>query len=79
LDLSEAKTKITSPRQQPALFLGTLIKISDHVNFATGKHGQRVRAVSQIVMVAPLDRIYKKLAGAKLMNLNTKKGTPRFL
>jgi group II intron reverse transcriptase/maturase len=79
LDLSEAKTKITTPRHRPALFLGTLIKISDHVNFTRGKHGQKLKAVSQIVMVAPLDRIYKKLAGAKLMNLNTKKGTPRFL
>lgn len=79
LDLSETKTKITSPRLKPALFLGTLIKLSDHVNFTRGKHGQKQKAVSQIVMVAPLDRIYKKLAEAKLMDLNSKKGTPRFL
>lgn len=79
LDLSETKTLITDPRRSPALFLGTQISISDHVKFNSGAHGQGRKAVSQIVLSAPLDRIYKKLSEAKFMDMASKSSLPRFL
>lgn len=79
LELSASKTLITKPSEKPALFLGTLISISSHSTFYAGKNGQRLKAVSQIQMLAPLDRIYTKLAAANMMDLETKKGIPRFL
>lgn len=79
LELSETKTLITNPREEPALFLGTLIKISEHVTQHPGAHGQGRRAVSQVVLLAPLDRIYKKLSEAKFFDLEKKESLPRFL
>lgn len=64
LDLSLEKTLVTNPRTDSALFLGTQIKISNHTYFNRGKNGQRLRSVSQLVMIAPLERIYKKLESA---------------
>jgi hypothetical protein len=64
LDLSEEKTLVTRPQQDKALFLGTHISISNHVYFNKGTHGQRKKSISQLVMTAPLDRIYKKLESA---------------
>lgn len=78
-DLSERKTLITNPRKKAALFLGTLLSISSHVNFVGGKQGQRIKAVSQVVMNTPLDRVYNKLAEAGFLDLNSKVGLPRFL
>nr|YP_010833255.1 hypothetical protein QLP03_mgp066 [Agaricus bitorquis]WFG54002.1 hypothetical protein [Agaricus bitorquis] len=77
LDLSLGKTKITRPRDA-ALFLGTEISNSNHVYAHRGKQGQYLRAPSQIRMIAPLHRIYKKLTEAGFMN-GKHEGTPRFL
>lgn len=79
LTVSETKTLITDPRKVPALFLGTQIKISSHTGMTAGKHGQRIRTVSQIVMMAPLDRIHRKLAEANFLSLEDMKSKPRFL
>ena len=64
LELSLEKTLVTRPKREIALFLGTQVRISNHTYFSTGKHGQRHRAVSQLILTAPLDRIYKKLEQA---------------
>ena len=79
LDLSQEKTVITRPTSKAALFLGTQIRISSHSYFHKGDSGQRQKAVSQIILIAPLERIFKKLASAGLMDISTKLGTPRFL
>lgn len=64
LNLSQEKTLITRPTQDKALFLGTEISISNHSYFNRGARGQRIKSVSQLIMTAPLDRIYKKLESA---------------
>lgn len=64
LELSLDKTLITDPKSNSALFLGTQIKISNHTYFHRGRNGQKIRSVSQLVMTAPLDRIYRKLDSA---------------
>lgn len=79
LDLSSNKTKITNPRIDPALFLGTLISISNHTGSTLGKHHQRIKTVSQIRMLAPMPRIYKKLHAAGFMELKYKSGIPKFI
>lgn len=79
LDLSQEKRVIKRPSREAALFLGTLIKISNHEYFFTGQRGQRLKAVSQIVLIAPLDRIHKKLVSAKFMDPSSKVGIPRLL
>lgn len=79
LDLSDTKTLITNPRKEAALFLGTHITMSDHVKHNRGLHGQGIKSVSQIVMSAPLDRIFKKLREAKFIDIASKKSLPRFL
>jgi hypothetical protein len=79
LDLSVEKSKITNPRIDPALFLGTLISISRHVGSSTGKNHQRLRAASQLRMSAPMDRIFKKLIKTGFMSAQYKTGTPRFI
>lgn len=79
LDLSETKTLITTPRKRSALFLGTNIRISNHINYVAGERGQRIKTVSQVVLNAPMDRIYRKLAEANLLNLNSMNSKPRFL
>lgn len=78
LNLSVEKTKITNPNKEYALFLGTMIGISGHTYFSRKVHGQKSRAVSQIRMVAPMDRIYRKLNQAGFMDLEYKSGTPKF-
>ena len=77
LDLSVEKSKITSPRVEPALFVGTLISISNHVNSTTGKNHQR--RVSKLRMLAPMDRIFKKLTIAGFMSAKYKSGIPKFI
>lgn len=79
LDLSHEKTLVTNPRTKSALFLGTLLKISNHTYFHRGKSGQKLRSVSQLIMTAPLDRIYKKLDSAGFWSIGEKRSTPRNL
>lgn len=79
LELSLAKTCITKPTREAALFLGTEITISNHTYAKKGERGQYHRVPSQIRLLAPKLRIYKKLSSAGLMDLTTGKGTPRFL
>lgn len=79
LDLSIEKSKLTNPRVEPALFLGTLISISSHVSSTTGKNHQRLRVASQLRMLAPMDRIYKKLTIAGFMSAKYKSGIPKFI
>lgn len=79
LDLSVEKSKITNPRLEPALFLGTLISISRHVSSTMGKNHQRLRVVSQLRMLAPMNRIFKKLTTAGFMSAQYKSGIPKFL
>lgn len=79
LDLSIEKSKITNPRIEPALFLGTLIKISRHVYSTKGRNHQRHKVASQLRMLAPMDRIHKKLITTGFMSAKYKNGTPRFI
>lgn len=79
LELSMEKSKITNPRLEPALFLGTLISISKHVSSTKGKNHQRLKTVSQLRMLAPMDRITKKLKTAGFMSTKYKSGTPKFI
>lgn len=79
LELSLAKTCITNSTKDAALFLGTEITISDHTYAKKGEQGQYHRVPSQIRLLAPKLRIYKKLASAGFINLTTGKGIPRFL
>lgn len=77
LELSMEKSKITNPRLEPALFLGTLIAISKHVSSTKGKN-QRLK-VSQLRMLAPMDRIAKKLNTAGFLSTKYKSGIPKFI
>jgi hypothetical protein len=79
LDLSVAKSKITNPRLTSALFLGTLINISNHVYYSKGSHHQKLRKVSQLRLLAPMDKIYSKLISSGFMSAQYKSGTPKFL
>lgn len=79
LELSQEKTLITNPRTDLAVFLGTQIRISHHTYFHKGKNGQNLRAVSQLIMTAPLDRIYKKLESAGFWSNDKRRSTPRNL
>lgn len=79
LDLSIEKSRITHPRVEPALFLGTLISTSNHVSSTTGKNHQRLRVGSQLRMLAPMDRIFKKLTIAGFMSAKYKSGIPKFI
>jgi len=79
LELSMEKSKITNPRLEPALFLGTLIAISKHVSSTKGKNHQRLKVVSQLRMLAPMDRITKKLNTAGFVSTKYKSGIPKFL
>lgn len=78
LELSMEKSKITNPRLEPALFLGTLIAISKHVSSTKGKN-KRLKVVSQLRMLAPMDRITKKLNTAGFVSTKYKSGIPKFL
>jgi hypothetical protein len=73
------KSKITNPRNEPALFLGTQISISRHTYFAKGLHYQKLRAVSQLRLLAPMKRIHEKLISAGFMSAEYKSGIPKFL
>lgn len=75
LDLID-KSKITMPRIEPALFLGTLI--SKYESSTTGRKILKTR-VSQLRMLAPMDRIYKKLTIAGFMSGKYKSGIPKFI
>jgi group II intron reverse transcriptase/maturase len=79
LTLSEAKTSITNPRTDAALFLGTKISISQHKYYSQRPNGVKVRSASQIRLLAPMDRLYKKLASSGFVQANQKVGIPRFL
>jgi hypothetical protein len=73
------KSKITNPRKESALFLGTEIRISQHLNYSKGKHHQKLKRPSQIRMIAPMKRIQEKLISAGFMSAQYKSGTPKFL
>lgn len=79
LDLSVEKSKLTNPRIDPALFLGTHISISRHIGSTKGKYNQRLRVVSQLRMSAPMDRIFKKLIATGFMSAQYKSGIPKFI
>jgi hypothetical protein len=79
LILSLEKTYITRPTKKAVLFLGTSIKISNHTYYNRGSNGMKKNAASQIIMLAPLKRIYKKLSSSGFMDLKTKRSKPRFL
>jgi len=79
LTLSETKTIITNPRTDNALFLGTNISISKHKYYTRRPKGVKVRAASQIRMIAPMDKIYKKLKSAGFILPDKKEGAPKFL
>lgn len=79
LDLSVEKSKITNPRKEPALFLGTLISISNYICSATGKNHQRIRVVSHLRFLAPMGIIFKKLTLASFMSARYKSGIPKFI
>jgi hypothetical protein len=83
LELSVAKSKITNPRLTSALFLGTLIRIrisiSNHMYYSKGFHHQKLRQVSQLRLLAPMDKIYKKLISSGFMSAQYKSGIPKFL
>lgn len=79
LNLSMTKSKITNPREEPAIFLGTQIYISKHTYFAKGIHHQKLRAVSQLRLLAPMNKIYEKLVNTGFMSAEYKSGIPKFL
>uniref|UniRef100_UPI001FA6C0EA hypothetical protein n=1 Tax=Ciborinia camelliae TaxID=647257 RepID=UPI001FA6C0EA len=79
LDLSVEKSKIIHPRVEPALFLGTLISISNHNGYTRGNNHQKVKVASQIRMLAPMDRIFNKLTIGGFMSAKYKSGIPRFI
>lgn len=79
LDLSITKSKITNPRLEPALFLGTLLSISSHIYYSKGLNHQILRKVSQLRMIAPMDKIYNKLITSGFMSAKYKTGLPKFL
>lgn len=79
LNLSVEKSKITNPRKETALFLGTYIKFSHHIYHMKGKHHQTIRVPGQLRLIAPLDKIYKKLTNTGFMHAKYKTGTPKFL
>nr|YP_010424016.1 hypothetical protein NQV51_mgp39 [Aspergillus sclerotioniger]USH57614.1 hypothetical protein [Aspergillus sclerotioniger] len=79
LDISKEKTLITNPTQETALFLGTQIRISNHVYYYSGNNGQRIRAVSQLIFTAPIDRIQTKLEAASFWDNTHKRSIPRML
>lgn len=79
LDLSEEKSLVTRPTEDKALFLGTHISISSHTYFSRGVHGQRRRSVSQLILTAPLDRIYKKLESAGFWSTIERRSLPKML
>jgi hypothetical protein len=79
LSLNMTKSKITNPRIQPAIFLGTQISMSRHTYSAKGTHHQRLRAASQLRLMAPMKIIYEKLITAGFMSAEYKSGTPKFL
>jgi hypothetical protein len=72
------KTKITNPTQEPALFLGTHLSTSDHEGSYIGKNHQRLRAISQLRMLVPLERVYNKLTNAGFISAKYRTGTPKF-
>ncbi len=79
LNLSVEKSKITNPRLDSALFLGTLINISSHKYSALGRNHQRIKVASQLRLLTPMDRIYKKLVNAGFMSAQYKSGIPKFI
>lgn len=79
LTLSLDKTKITNPREDHALFLGTVIKESNHKGSALGVNHQRKKTAGELRLLTPINRVFKNLADVGLMDLDKKYGLPRFL
>lgn len=79
LDLSPDKTLVTRPNKETALFLGTQIRISNHTYFNRGKNGQRIKSVSQLILTAPLERVYNKLETAGFWDKEQRRSIPRLL
>lgn len=67
LNLSETKTEITSVNHGSALFLGTKINRKSFVSFGRKKHGFPIRDNKTISLIAPIDRVMKKLKNAKII------------
>jgi hypothetical protein len=61
------------------LFLETLISISSHTGSSMGSIHQRLRAVGQLRLLAPIERIQKKLVAANFLSAKYKSGTPKFI
>jgi hypothetical protein len=77
-NMSLEKSKIINPRTEFALFLGTLIKISNnHVGATKGNTHSLIG--SKLRMLAPLDRIFNKLVATGFISAQYKSGIPRFL
>lgn len=79
LDLSVTKSKIINPKLESTLFLGTLLSISSHIYYSKGLNHQRLKKVSQLRMIAPMDKIYNKLITSGFMSAKYKTGLPKFL
>jgi group II intron reverse transcriptase/maturase len=79
LRLSLDKSKITDPKTDYGLFLGTLIGESDHTGSYRGSNHQSLRTTGQVRMLAPMDRIYKKLDQVGLVDIQKKCVIPKFI
>ena len=78
LNLSEAKTKLTSINKGKILFLGTNIVRAEHTSFSRmGIHRRLRRNKLNIRLEAPIDRIRNKMTQASFM-VNGK-SAPKFL
>jgi len=77
--MSLEKSKIINPRTEFALFLGTLIKISNNHVVGATKGNTHSLIGSKLRMLAPLDRIFNKLVATGFMSAQYKSGIPRFL
>lgn len=79
LNLNIEKSKITNPRKESVLFLGTNICLSHHTYHAKGNHHQIKRVSSQLILLAPMDRIFKKLTQSGFMSSKYKSGIPKLI
>lgn len=79
LNLSLEKSKITNGRTGVATFLGINISASTVKGSSKGRNHQRLRTSGELRMLAPMGRIYKKLAKVGFMDIEKKYGVPRLL
>jgi hypothetical protein len=69
LDLSETKTKITNSSKEQAMFLSVGLKRGNHDSFSL-KDNVLTRNVKNIRMIAPIDKVTKKLTNNGFMKDN---------